>query len=629
MLTASQTQRYKRWCSACCLALFIPLLVLFVEAVARGSLLRAWDWMVQAPAAAGWTLLLVTALFLLLTAGTGLRLAGGLLVVLLGLLAAAHATKWLLVGQPLFPWDFVLSRQGADIFSGSFFPHRWAAVAAFVAAAAGLGAIARQLPRVKLRLWQRSALALLAGTFLYGTAFYRHTFFGRFINHQETALVRDFSWDQRQNYQANGFALSFVMNVQLSVITEPSDYSHGRVHALLQRIETQPEALQPLTAASHPAPIDLLVVINEAFWDPTLLPGVTFSRDPLAFLHSLPAGDRGWLFAPVFGGWTCNSEFELLTSCTMAFLPRGSAAYQQYVRQPLPALPQLLSDAGYRTLAIHPYYRWYWQRDTVYPLLGFQEFRSLETYATTRIAGLYTADDWVAEQVIAACQAAADQPLFVFALTMQNHAPYDGVRSSEASADITVQADLPADSIRLLENYTRGAADADRMLRTLAEYVQSRARPTLLVFLGDHLPYLGPDYQLYRQTGFVRSDGEPSAAEHYRLHRVPAIYLANFPCDIQPRDVSMCFLAPQILRRMGISPAVQMSLAERVSHRYPVLAETWLLNAAGMLCGYDTESDEMLMDYQLLQYDLLFGRQYSLEENNLYTSHAETEGSAG
>ncbi len=74
---------------------------------------------------------------------------------------------------------------------------------------------------------------------------------------------------------------------------------------------------------------DIIVVMSESFWDPTLLPGTTITPDPMPNVRALRSGS---MFSPEFGGMTANVEFEALTGFTNAFLPYGSIPYQQYVR---------------------------------------------------------------------------------------------------------------------------------------------------------------------------------------------------------------------------------------------------------------------------------------------------------
>ena len=97
---------------------------------------------------------------------------------------------------------------------------------------------------------------------------------------------------------------------------------------------------------------DIIIVMSESFWDPTRLPGVKITPDPIANVRKLRSGS---MFSPEFGGMTANVEFEALTGFSNAFLPYGSIPYQQYVRGTMPSLATFLKSEGYRTRAIHPF----------------------------------------------------------------------------------------------------------------------------------------------------------------------------------------------------------------------------------------------------------------------------------
>lgn len=591
-----------------CVILFLLFLMWFVEMVARGSLLQALTWTTIHPVESLVTLAMVGCILSTIAAMAGLRLGALLTLSALSLLSAIHATKKSVVGQPLFPWDLLLSRQAADVFGEGYFPHSWRQVLVFLIAFVALACMAWYLlPRPRLRLWQRGLLLVIGPLFLCGIAFYRSTPVGLFIN-REGIWPKDWAFDQPTNYNANGFPLAFTMNMQMAIVTAPDGYDNQYVQDLLLRLD-QHAPLERAAAVDAPSqPPDLIIVMSESLWDVTLLPTVTFEPDPLSFLHGLPQHQRGWLVSPAMGGWTCNAEFELLTGFSLAFLPRGAVPYQQYIRRPLPALPQILADAGYRSLAIHPYYRWFWNRDIVYPLLGFQQFLALEDYDDPPTAGPYATDDWLTDQIIQQLDTPRNHPLFLFAITMQNHGPYDHPRYEPAADDIHVQCDLPPESQQMLSIYAHGVRDADRMLEALVKYVDNTSRPTLLLFFGDHLPGMG---RVYAQTGFADPAAQDSWQTHYRLHRVPAAYNANFLCDRLPSEVSISMLGPWILRQIGIEPPVSMRMTEAVSMQYPIIAETWLMDAAGTVHTFADLPEGILTDYRMLQYDLMFGSQYS------------------
>ena len=103
---------------------------------------------------------------------------------------------------------------------------------------------------------------------------------------------------------------------------------------------------------------NIIVIMNEAFSDPSVLGDFTTNEDYMPFVHSLLDGAdntiSGHLNVSVKGGNTANTEFEYLTGASMAFLPYGSIPYQQYVKKETPSMASYLSSLGYYTIAMHP-----------------------------------------------------------------------------------------------------------------------------------------------------------------------------------------------------------------------------------------------------------------------------------
>lgn len=120
--------------------------------------------------------------------------------------------------------------------------------------------------------------------------------------------------------------------------------------------------------------------------------------------------------------------------------------------------------------------------------------------------------------------------MFLFAITMENHQPYSG-ELDEYSA-VTVTSSVLNESLRRAVNiYAQRLYDADQMLGALADYVDSRARPTILVFFGDHKPNLGANLEAYIQTGVYDPE------QWYDLENVKSLYSTPFVIYAN-RDIS-------------------------------------------------------------------------------------------
>src|SRR5690606_19647037 len=92
-------------------------------------------------------------------------------------------------------------------------------------------------------------------------------------------------------------------------------------------------------------------------------------------------------------------------------------------------------------------------------------------------------------------------PQFVFAVSMENHGPFDYRPNLDAErlAALPMPEKLDAGGRMWFGNYLYLLDDADQELGRLAEALARRERRTLLLFYGDHLPGLAP---VYFQLGF-------------------------------------------------------------------------------------------------------------------------------
>ena len=164
----------------------------------------------------------------------------------------------------------------------------------------------------------------------------------------------------------------------------------------------------------------------------------------------------------------------------------------------MPSIAAALKRQGYRTVCIHPYARSFYGRDKVLPALGFDEFIDVSAFNESDKAGPFIGDCAVAAKIIQQLQAEPrTQPLFIHAITMENHGPLHLEQVNESDLPTWFNSP-PAAELRDLGPYVRHIANADRMLGQLHKALTESARATSLCFFGDHVPIL-PD--VYKALG--------------------------------------------------------------------------------------------------------------------------------
>lgn len=614
-LPARKNPSLTLWQSVCIsaiLGLAALALCLGMEWMIRGSFSQVRSWMDGSRDIFLLNALLTFFLLLLCYGIIGSLLpAISLATLLLSVGSLVSYFKTRLIGEPFFPWDILLNQEGLNIAPLVTGPNAYIRIGGIVLVVAVLVVLRFKLGRLAPSWWGRLALVLVAAAGL--TSFALQNSWANKMLYQ--AGVAQIIWNQQENYGNNGFALAFTLNVKNSIITKPAGYGEQAIDSIAGRLASlRGEASSAAADTAEPAEKlpHVIFVMSEAFWDPTLLPGVTFSEDPLPTVHRLQERyGASTMLTPQFGGGTSNVEFEVLTGFSTSFLPSGSVPYQQYISQPIPSLASFFESRGYRSLAVHSYEGWFWNRNNVYKWMGFEGFKSLTHFTEPEYKGAFIADSEVSRSVIREVEK-SEVPVFIYAVTMQNHGPYNDDRYGQT--DIAIDGELTDEARQIISTYTQGAKDADASLKMLIDYFEEKEEPAYIVFYGDHLPMLGYDYDVYRQTGFINSAlaEEWSLEELRSMRSVPLVTWTNVPVKAElPATISSSFLGSFALKALGIEPVGQFALNAELYPSLPGLLRNLTIDGGSHLSGtVPEEASALVEDYRLLQYDMLFGNQY-------------------
>ncbi|MBR2045354.1 MAG: LTA synthase family protein [Agathobacter sp.] len=376
--------------------------------------------------------------------------------------------------------------------------------------------------------------------------------------------------------KVNGMAVTFAMDMEYLHVEKPAGYSVKRAEEILaeyEKVESQTELP------------NIIVVMNEAFSDLSVLGDFTTNEDYMPFVHMLQQGYEntitGNLEVSVCGGNTANSEFEFLTGHTMDFFPVGSIPYQQYISGKLPSMASQLKGLGYETYGMHPYNASGWQRDTVYPLLGLETNYFLHDFESRRYIRNYVSDKSAYEKIIEVYkEKEAGVPLFVFEVTMQNHSSY-----SDAHDNFTPDIFVEEVEDFALNQYLSLMKVSDAEFENLVNYFAEEEEKTILVFFGDHQPNDAIANKILRLNGTNSANLTVEAAK--LRYQVPYVIWANY--DIEEAinvDTDISFLGAEVMEYAGIPTTAY---------------QNFLLDVKK-----NPDSKELLEKYQILQYYYMF-----------------------
>jgi phosphoglycerol transferase MdoB-like AlkP superfamily enzyme len=518
-----------------------------------------------------------------------------------------HYNKLNIRVEPLYPFDYKQFTQMKDVIPMVTEYISLGQVIIFVILVVLiLGVLLIFLQNIRINLWLRGLIFLAAIIVLYSYTNFPNTFMKSFVKNNNISIVK---WNQIDNYEVNGFLFGFISNLQNDSTIKPEGYSKQKV---LETARKYVRESDEKTGYSGPTP-NIIYIMSEAFWDPTRL-NLKFSEDPIPHLRQLMTEhSSGNVLSPVYGGATANVEFEALTGFTTSFLNVGVIPYQDVVDKKsfIPSIVSDLEAKGYNTLAIHPFNRVFYKRNVVYDTFGFDEFLDQETMKfKKRKPGGVINDLSLTNEIIDNIKK-QDAPLFIHAVSMQNHMPYN----AGANEDNKIQVSgLSPESTSTLEVYTEGIRRSDEALQLLVDEIQTLNEPTIVVFWGDHLPILGANMTVYKEAGY---DDENPDVNEYKYSETPLLIYSNFISEQERYEfISPFYLTPIIygLSRMEKPPFYNLLDKLREQMDIPALKGSIIMGSnREFIKNLTKEQKQILEDYRLLQYDLLIGKQYSLD----------------
>jgi hypothetical protein len=268
------------------------------------------------------------------------------------------------------------------------------------------------------------------------------------------------------------------------------------IHATLARSERagRQRAAQARAWPQLPANGPILIVQGESFVDACRLDPALAGHLPNFARLRAEAVQHGKLAVPCWGANTIRSELAVLTGLSTddIGLDRFNP-YEHFARVPLPSLAHQARAAGYKTICVHPYDADFYYRDKVMPCLGFDQFIGIEGFAGAAKNGPYVGDVAVAECMAKFVREHGPRVL-VFAITMENHGPWDGEHEALGAADLPEGWRALPDAVEI-GRWLKHLQSTDAMIPILQDAIAATGSPGWLVFYGDHQPSLSGAFQ--------------------------------------------------------------------------------------------------------------------------------------
>ena len=360
-----------------------------------------------------------------------------------------------------------------------------------------------------------------------------------------------FSIDERQdNYATTNMGYYFKFGVfgglygqnLESRLEEPDGYDPSELEQLVE------ESCKKKRNSHKFGKPNIVMIFSESFWNIDDMKEVRFDQPVASNFEQLKQkGILVDMISPSYGGISSNVEYEMLTGSSIKFFSSGYIPYMQlyiddkYIKAP--SVIQELKRNGYKTHITSTWESSLFNCKSVYEYFGVEVTEYKEDLKDSYKKGGRISDAYVAERLIQELkEKPKDEKLFTMILTAQAHMPFNFDKYEDYDISI-VDSKLDPEEEDTIRSYAQGVYDADKQLKEVYDFIQTYEEPTILIFYGDHLPYLknekGEDITKkleYFNTG-------DSTEDLYRKYHTQCLILANY--DIGEDDID--YMGPDLV----------------------------------------------------------------------------------
>ena len=370
-------------------------------------------------------------------------------------------------------------------------------------------------------------------------------------------------------YEDYGLPYCFSASLFNTGISEPNGYTKKA----MAKIDKDGELNQTAASRSSDELPNIIVVQLESYFDVANAEFFTTSEDACPNLHNLYQNySNGYFKVPSVGAGTANTEFEVLTGMNLRYFGAGEYPYKTYSKKhPTESAATALASLGYGTHALHDNTGNFYSRANVFNNMGFDTFTSKEFMNVLQTTENGWAKDEILTQHIMEAMDTTKQEDFVFTVSVQGHGNYPETQVIE-NPKIKVEGIEDEALKNKWEYYVNQVYEMDQFVGDLIKAVEERNEPSVVVFYGDHLPTMG-----------LKAEDLKSRY----LYNTNYVIWDNIGLQKDDKNIPAYQLMSEVLNRLDIH--------------------------SGTVFNYHQQrkgTKNYLSDLELLQYDILYGKQY-------------------
>lgn len=375
-------------------------------------------------------------------------------------------------------------------------------------------------------------------------------------------------------YEDYGFPYCFTASIFNTGISEPAGYSEET----MAKISNNGSITESTTGRTEETLPNIIFVQLESYFDPTEVEWLQFSEDPIPNLRKMyQEHSTGYFKVPSVGAGTANTEFEVLTGMSMRFFGPGEYPYKTYAKtKVLESAATALGKFGYGAEALHNNGGNFYSRAQVFNHMGFDHYTSKEFMNILQTTPKGWATDDILIPNIMDSMDTTEQQDFVFTISVQGHGDYPTEKMIE-NPEIVVSGVEDEGKRNSWEYYVNEVYEMDKFAGDLVKAVEQRNEPSVIVFYGDHLPTMGL---------------EAKDLKSRYLYNTNYVIWDNIGLEKEDRNIPAYQIMADVFERLDIH--------------------------SGTIFNYHQQrrqTKNYLADLELLQYDILYGKQYVYKDS--------------
>lgn len=562
---AKKMQPVYRWMNRLSLLLHALLACLInfgIEAISRHSAFRAWEYMTGTPLVFLYNAFMIFMTFSIVYLFRRRVFVRIIISVLWMVLGVANGYMLLKRVTPFNAQDLKVATDAVSLINNYFNGFE------LVMLAVGIGAVTVWV----ISMWRR-------GGQYSGKVHHVLAVFGIMVCVALYGLFTDAAIDKRVvstyfgniafAYEDYGLPYCFMASVFNTGINEPNEYNKETIDT----VSSGGEIVKNETGLKDNKKPNIIFVQLESYFDVAEAEFFTTSEDASPNLRKMyEKYSSGYFKVPSVGAGTANTEFEVLTGMNLRYFGPGEYPYKTVLKErQSESAASALSALGYGTHALHNNGGNFYSRAKVFDNIGFDSYTSKEFMNILQFTENGWAKDDILVQHIMESMDTTRQQDFVFCVSLQGHGDYPEEKVIE-NPKIKVEGIEDEALKNKWEYYVNQVYEMDRFAGNLVEAVKNRGEPSVIVFYGDHLPTLG-------------LKAEDLKGRY--LYNTNYVIWDNIGLKKEDRNIPAYQIMADVFERLDIH--------------------------SGTVFNYHQErrqTKDYLKDLELLQYDILYGKQY-------------------